>query len=160
LEQPGVTSRFLLALFDPVYVTALAIWLGSSVYFAFAIAPATLRLRSAESRTQFVRALFPRYYLWGAISGSVALPAFVAGPLCYHEYRGAMVGVKALVIIFGILIMIHGGNSLTSSISQAAERRDSDVNQFERLIRRAIWLTALVLVAQLFLLINFATRRA
>ena len=70
---------------------------------------------------KFVRVLFPRYYLWGAISGAVALPAFVAGPLCYQEYRGPMVGVQALAMIGGILAMFYGGNSLTPAINRARD---------------------------------------
>ena len=75
-----------------------------------------------ESASKLVRAIFPRYYLGGAISGAVALPAFVAGPLCYREYRGAMVGVQALAIIFGILLMLYGANSLTPAIGEAPGR--------------------------------------
>ena len=40
----------------------------------------------------------------------------MAGPLCFHEYRGAIVGVQALAIIFAILLMLYGGNSLTPAI--------------------------------------------
>ena len=55
------------------------------------------------------------------ILAAVALPAYVAGPLCYHEYRGPMVGVQALAIIASILIMLYGGNSLTPAINRSLD---------------------------------------
>ena len=73
-----------------------------------------------QAGAKFVQALFPRFYLWGAIAGAIALPAFVAGPLCYHEFRGPMVGVQAMVILAGILCMLYGANSLTPAINQRA----------------------------------------
>ena len=105
-------------MFDSVYLVALTAWVGSILFFSFGVAPIIFRVLGAEAGGKFVRALFPRYYLWGAISGAVALPAFVAGPLCYQEYRGPMVGVQAMVILAGILIMLYGGNSLTPAINR------------------------------------------
>ena len=109
---------------------------------------------------KFVRALFPRYYLWGAIAGAIALPAFVAGPLCYHEFRGPMVGVQALVILACILCMLYGGNSLTPAINQARDAGPAGHDQFERLHRRAVRLNGLVLLAGIGLLVAFAARPA
>jgi len=155
-----VTSRYLLAIFDSVYVVALAAWVGSSLFFSFGLAPIIFKVLGAETGGKFVRAVFPRYYLWGAISGAVALPAFVAGPLCYHEYRGAMVGVQALAIIAGILIMLYGGNTLTPAINQARDGGPSHHERFVRLHRRAVLLNGLVMVVGVLLLVGFATRPA
>ena len=115
-----MSSRFLLGVFDSVYVVALTAWVGSILFFSFGVAPIIFRVLGEQAGGKFVRALFPRYYLWGAIAGAIALPAFVAGPLCYHEFRGPMVGVQALVILAGILTMLYGGNSLTPAINAGA----------------------------------------
>jgi Domain of unknown function (DUF4149) len=155
-----LTSRYLLAVFDSVYVVALAAWVGSSLFFSFGVAPIIFKVLGVETGGKFVRAVFPRYYLWGAISGAVALPAFVAGPLCYHEYRGTMVGVQALAIIAGVLIMLYGGNSLTPAINEARDGGPSNHKRFERLHRRAVRLNVLVMVVGLLLLVGFATRPA
>jgi hypothetical protein len=152
-----VTSRTLLALFDSVYLAALSTWLGSCVFFAFALVPILFKTVRADPAGGFARAVFPRFYLWGAMSGAIALPAFVAGPLCYHEYRGIMVGVQALAIIFGILIMLYGGNSLTPAIIRA---RDGGLPNVERLLRRAVLANVGVIVVNLMLLVAFATRHA
>jgi hypothetical protein len=155
-----VTSRYLLAVFDSVYLIALAAWLGSGMFFSFGIAPIIFKVLGVETGGKFVRAVFPRYYLWGAISGAVALPAFVAGPLCYHEYRGTMVGVQALAIISGILIMLYGENSLTPAINVARDGGPSHRERFERLHRRAVRLNVIVMFVGLSLLVGFATRPA
>ncbi len=155
-----MTSRYLLAVFDSVYLVALAVWIGSSMFFWFGIAPIIFSVLGGETGGKFVRAVFPRYYLWGAIAGAVALPAYVAGPLCYHEYRGTMVGVQALAIISGILIMLYGGNSLTPAIDQASGGGQGGRERLERLHRRAVGLNVFVTVVGLSLLVAFATRPA
>jgi hypothetical protein len=153
-----VTARYLLALFDSVYLIALASWLGSAVFCSFVVAPIIFKRFGAETGGKVVRALWPRYYLWGAISGAVALPAFVAGPLCYHEYRGAMVGVQALAMIGCILVMLYGGNSLVPAIDRAREDGPSNQARLQRLYRRAVRLNILVMLVGLALLVGFATR--
>jgi hypothetical protein len=155
-----VSARSLLVLFDSVYLTALTAWVGSILFFSFGVAPVIFRVLDAESAARFVRALFPRYYLWGAISGSVALPAYVAGPLCYPEFRGPWVGAQALVILGCILVMLYGGNSLVPQINRARDAGPSGHDRFERLHRRSVRLNALVLAVGLGLLVAFASRPA
>ena len=73
-----MSARFLLGVFDSVYVVALTAWVGSILFFSFGVAPIIFRVLGEQTGGKFVRALFPRYYLWGAIAGAIALPAFVA----------------------------------------------------------------------------------
>jgi hypothetical protein len=156
----SMSARFLLAVFDSVYLVALTAWVGSILFFSFGESPIIFNVLGEQTGGKYVRALFPRYYLWGAISGAIALPAFVAGPLCYHEYRGPMVGVQAAVILAGILVMLYAGNSLAPAINHARDGGPAGRVLFKRLHRRAVWLNAMVLVMGLGLLIAFATRQA
>jgi hypothetical protein len=153
-------ARLLLLLFDSAYVLALAAWFGSILFFSFGVAPLIFGVLGEQAGGRFVRALLPRCYLWGSIAGSIALPAYVAVPLCYPEYRGPRVGLQALAILAGILIMLYGGNSLTPAINQARDAGPAGEERFAQLHRRAKWLDALVLVIGLGLLIGFATRPA
>ncbi len=155
-----MTSRYLLAVFDAAYVIALAAWMGSILFFSFCVAPIIFKVLGADAGGKFVRALFPRYYLWGEISGAIALPSMVAVPLCFPEYRGPMIGVQALAIIGCILIMLYAGNTLTPAINTARDAGPAGHDQFERLHRRSVRLNALVLVVGFGLLIGFATRPA
>jgi MFS family permease len=155
-----MSSRFLLSVFDSVYVVALTAWVGSVLFFTFGVSPIIFDVLGDQAGGRFVRALFPRYYLWGAIAGAIALPSFVARSLCYQEFRGPMVGVQAMVILAGILSMLYGGNSLTPAINQAREAGSPGQRRFEQLHRRAVGLNAFVLIVGLGLVIAFALRPA
>jgi hypothetical protein len=150
----------LLALFDSAYVLALTAWVGSILFFSFGVAPIIFRVLGAESGGRFVRALFPRYYAWGATAGAIALPAYLGVPLSYPEYRGPIVGVQALVIVAGILIMLYAGNSLTPAINAARDAGPAQQARFDRLHRLSVQLNGLVLVLGIGLLIAFANRPA
>jgi hypothetical protein len=150
----------LLELFDSIYVLALTAWVGSILFFSFAVAPIVFRVLDPPLAAKFLRALFPRYYAWGATAGAIALPAFVAGPLCYPEYRGPLVGVQAMAILFCILVMLYAGNSLTPAINAARDAGAEGADRFERLHRRSVRLNAIVLIVGSALLIRFATRPA
>jgi hypothetical protein len=155
-----VAARSLLLVFDSAYVLALAAWVGSVLFLSFGVAPLIFRVLTAEQAARFVRTLFPRYYAWGAICGALALPAFVAAPLTFPEYRRPMVAVQALGIIAGILIMFYGGNTLTPAVNAARDAGPGEQPRFERLHRRAVWLNGLVLVLGVALLIAHAARPA
>ena len=117
IQRHSLTARHLLTLFDSVYLAAHRPH-GSAARSSSrsGLAPILFKTVGTEPALALVRAVYPRYYVGGAISGAVALASFVAGPLCYQEYRGAMVGVQAVAIIFVILLMFYGGNSLTPAI--------------------------------------------
>lgn len=155
-----MTGRFLLVFFDAAYVLALTAWVGSILYFSFGVAPVIFPVLGAESGGRFVRALFPRYYAWGATSGAIALPAFLGVPLSYPEYRGPWVAVEAFLILGCILIMLYAGNSLTPAINAARDAGPAGEARFARLHRRSVRLNGLVLAVGLGLLIAHAARPA
>ncbi len=155
-----LTASHLLTLFDSVYLAALAVWIGGAIFFTFALGPVLFKAVGAESARALVRAVYPRYYSGGAISGAVALASFVAGPLCFQEYRRAMVAVQALAIICVTLLMLYGGNALTPAI--CTEGRDGALNaaQIEHLRRREVSLNVLVLLVGLSLMVAHVARPA
>ena len=82
-----MSSRFLLGLFDSVYVVALTAWVGSILFFSFGVAPIIFGVLGEQTGGKFVRALFPRYYLWArsrrdrvaGVCGAAALLSRVPG---------------------------------------------------------------------------------
>ena len=155
-----MSARFLLGIFDSVYVIALTAWVGSILFFTFGVAPIIFTVLGSENGAKFVRALFPTYYAWGATAGAIALPAFVAVPLCYPEYRGGAVAIQSMAILAGTLIMLYGGNSITPAINAARDAGAEGQERFKKLHRRSVCLNALVLVIGVGLLIAFANRPA
>lgn len=155
-----VTAATLMSLFDAAYLLALTAWVGSILYFSFGVAPMIFPVLGAEAGGRFVRVLFPRYYAWGATSAAIALPAYVAVPLCYPEYRGPIVGLQAFSILSSILIMLYAGNVLTPAMGAARDAGPARQAAFERLHRRSVWLNAVVLVIGMVLLVAHALRAA
>jgi Domain of unknown function (DUF4149) len=153
-----VNAPFLMVLFDSVYLIALTSMVGSILFFSFVVAPIVFKVLGPEAAGAFLRALFPRYYQWGAISAAVALPAAVSVPLCFPELRGPWVGVRALVVIAAALVMLYSGNSLTPQINAARDLGPSGSHRFDALHKRSVRLNALVMVMGLGLLIAFAAR--
>ena len=155
-----VSPRFLIGVFDSAYLAALCAWLGSVLFFSYAVAPIALSVLGKEIGGKLVRALLQRCYAWGACAGAIALPAFVARPLCYPEFRGPAVGFQALLILASTLIMLYAGNSLAPAISAAQDAGPSGRDRLERLLQRSDVLNTLVLLIGAGLLIAFAIRPA
>jgi hypothetical protein len=155
-----LTARSLLHIFDAVYLLALAAWVGSIAFFSFGVAPILFKVLPKEHGARFVRALFPRYYAWGAIAGALALPAFLGGPLSFPEYRGPWVGVQALIILAGTLVMFYCGQTLTPAINAARDAGPEGHERFERLHRRSVRLNAVALLLGVGLIVAFAARPA
>ena len=154
-----LNPRLLLAIFDSIYVGALAAWVGAILFFSFGVAPIIFRVLGPEAAAKFVRALFPRYYAWGVGATAVALPALVCGPLTYPELRGGNIGVQAVLIIAGLFIMLYCGNSLTPAINAARDAGPDQATRFDRLHKRSVQLNGVALVLGLILLVGFAIRR-
>ncbi len=153
-----MSARFLMALFDSIYVIALAAWIGSALFLSLGMIPLIVKQLGPEPGEKLVRALLQRYCVWGAICGALALSSMVAVPLCYPEYRGVKVGVQALAIISCILITLYVGNSMTSAMNEARGTGRSRPGRFTPLSRRAFSLNALVSITGVGFLIAFATR--
>lgn len=154
-----MNARLLLAVFDSIYLFALTAWVGSILFFSFAVAPIIFRVLGAEGGAKFVRALFPRYYAWGVVTAAVALPALVCGPLSFPELRGAAVGLQAMLIVVDLGIMLYCGNTLTPAINAARDAGPDQAGRFDRLHKRSVNLNVVALLIGLVLLVAFATRR-
>ena len=124
-----------------------------AIFFTFVLAPALLQdvqsRTGAYARSCALSAIFPGRRNIGCCSHW--RPSWL-GPLCYHEYRGAMVGVQAMVIIGVIMLNLYGGNSLTPGIRTAGRDSAADFTQLERVRRRTAGLSFLILVIGLSLL--------
>jgi hypothetical protein len=153
-----VSARFLMVVFDSVYLIALTAWVGSTLFVSCAVAPIVFEALGAEAGGRFVRALFPRFYSWGATAAAVALPASVAVPMCYPELRGPWVGLQALAILAGALILLYAGNALTPALQAARDQGPAGQERFERLYRRSVVLNLLVLSIGVGLIVAFAAR--
>ncbi len=159
-DDAMLSAPTLLKIFDSVYVLALTAWVGAILFFSFGVAPIIFKVLDPASAAKFVRALFPRYYTWGAIAAALALPSYLAGPLSFPEYRGPWVGVQAFAMIAGALIMLYSGNSLTPAINAARDAGPSGQALFDKLHKRSVRLNGVALLIGVALLTAFAARPA
>ena len=56
-----------------LYLMTLAIWIGSVVFFSFAVAPTVFRVLQPDDAARLQRAIFPKYYAAGIICAAIGL---------------------------------------------------------------------------------------
>lgn len=155
-----MSSLNLLRVFDSVFLVAMASWVGSLMFLAFGVSPGVSRALPPEQASRLLRSLFRRCYTWGAVSGAIALPAVVCGPLAVPELRGPAVGLRAGLILAGILAMFYSANILTPALAAAREAEPDQGDRAERLESRRAAINSLVLVVGVGLLVAHAYRPA
>jgi len=115
---------------------------GSMLFFAIVVAPAVFRALPGEPAGILLRALFPRYYLWGLVT------AILATLLALPADAGAgVIVVCALVTVLFVFARQH----LLPAISRARDARSGDEGAARR-FRRLHGLSMLVNLFQLLLL--------
>lgn len=110
-----MTALALISLF------AVAALLGGMVFFAALVAPLVFRVLPAEPGGRFVRALFPRYYLW--VLGCSAAAAVALFPLSKPD-AGMMAAVAGLAFWLRQVLMprINALSDLAKAGDGAAQR--------------------------------------
>ena len=73
VEQSFVSARFLLVIFDSVYLVALTAWVGSILFFSFGVAPMIFRVLERRGRRQVrARPVSPLLHVGGHRRGDRA----------------------------------------------------------------------------------------
>lgn len=162
LEESAVVidSRTLLMIFDALFLLSMTAWLGAILFFSFGIAPIIFKVLDAAQAARFVRAIFPRYYSWGATSATIALASLTSGILVRPEYRGLWALVQMMLMLSGILINLYCGNSLTPQINAARDAGPERADRFDQLHRRSVRLNGLMLMFGVVLIVAHAFRPA
>jgi hypothetical protein len=155
-----VSPKFLLTVFDTAYVLALATWLGGLACIGFGVLSSTDSRSGRGPEDLWLSQVLARIYAMGAMAGAIALPSFVAVPLCYPEYRGPLVGVQAIGILGGIVLMFYAGHSVSRIGADPKSREAGSEGDFNAFRRRLLWLNASVLTVGLGLIVGFVTRPA
>src|SRR5580692_11768647 len=56
-----------------LYLLTLAVWIGSIVFFSFAVAPTVFKTLKPEDAAALIRRIFSKYYLIGIICAGLAI---------------------------------------------------------------------------------------
>ena len=137
-----------------IYLLSLVVWIGSIVFFSFFAAPAIFKTLEREKAGEVVEVIFPRYYLIGYISGTLALTILLINAqtltdpkiiltfimLCCSAFAGQIVGPKAR----GLKPQIKS--------EENQEKLNELKSQFDRLHSLSVKLNGTVLILGLVLL--------
>ena len=141
----------LLGLFAHV---ALAIWVGSIIFFSFVSAPVLFRTFEREDAGRAVRAIFPAYYRLGAACGAIVVLAVALRALLPAEPT-ALRGLEAIVGASMLALTLYAWRVLLPRIDGArlrAEKHDPtdptnlEQRYFTRLHERSVRINAVVLI--------------
>lgn len=80
-----------------LYLVTLAVWVGSIVFFSFAVAPTVFKVLKPEDAAKLQRAMFPKYYLVGMICAAVGIVC--VGILVADRAFGKWPGVLSLLLL-------------------------------------------------------------
>lgn len=125
---------------------AILLWIlgglaGGMLFFALVVAPTVFRALPAEQAGGFLRALFPRYYLWGLVTAILAtLTALFAD-------AGGMVVVACGIVT---VLFVFARQHLLPAINRARDAR-LDGGDGARRFRRLHGLSVVINLIQLLI---------
>lgn len=141
----GCFSMFAESLTNAGLLGALGLLLGAMALFATVVAPTVFRALDGDTAGMFLRALFPRYYLWCAVVAALAsLLAVATAP-------GIALGLGAVLVLF--LYARQGLMPRINASRDAAQRgKAGALSRFRRLHALSVFINAV----QMLLLVAFA----
>src|SRR5438093_9875890 len=80
-----------------LYLVALAVWVGSIIFFSFVIAPTVFKVLKPEDAARLQRALFPKYYLVGILCAGIGIAC--VGLLVARRAFGIWPGLASLILL-------------------------------------------------------------
>jgi hypothetical protein len=82
------------------YLVTLAVWIGSIVFFSFAVAPTVFKVLKPEDAAKLQRAMFPKYYLVGILCAAAGIVC--VGLLLAERAFGKWPGILSLLLLAGM----------------------------------------------------------
>ncbi len=140
---------------------AVSLWLGAMAFFAFFVAPAAFTTLEREAAGRFVGAVFPRYYLAGAVLGGLALAACI-GRAIQSGWRAwdwlplALLLLMLALTIYAWAVVLPAAHAAHEAMRQVGG--DATL-RFARLHRLSAILNGTVMIAGAVLLVVEAMRR-
>jgi hypothetical protein len=146
----------MVALVKWLYLVALGVWLGSIVFFSFAVAPQVFGVLPRPDAGRVVSAIFPLYYYVGYVCAGTMLVAAFLLRASASATRGAwtvsaaLAGLMLAVTLYAGLIVQPRAHTLRSAMQDAPDAAATKA-EFDRLHRRAVQLNGTVLIGVLVL---------
>ena len=140
------------AIIDAAALTAAAVVFGGMVFFAFVYAPLVFIKLGTETGGQFIREVFPVYYVaMGATSIAAAvLLAFASAARGVDAIAMACIGIVFFLARFAMLPIIHRNREAGLAGDIAAKKR------FDALHRVSVIVNLAQMLAVLAVLVRYA----
>ena len=141
-----------------IYLLGLTLWVGGIVFFSFFTTPTVFIQLPKEMASQFLAALFPKYYLLGYFcGGAMALATLVEAALVKQL---PWIRLLVLALMLGCSIyagqvvrpQVHDLKVQMKSVEEGTEIGNTLKTRFDSLHRRSVMLNVLVLAGGLLLI--------
>jgi uncharacterized membrane protein len=153
------------ALLRVLEVVALAVWVGSIVFFSFVVAPSLAGALPQEMFGRAVAVVFPRYYMTGGICAAVTLLSGAAHWLtvrprgCAPVLRLLLIAAMAATTAWAGLVVLPEARAARERMYAAAAGPDQEQAKqaFDAIHRRSVMFnggTLLMGLASLALLVH------
>ena len=142
---------------------AVSLWLGVMLFFAFVVAPAAFGALEREAAGRFVSAVFPRYYLTGAVLGVVALLGCIARGMANGWTRAewlalSLVSLMLALTLYAWIVVLPAAHAARSAMRGGGPDTE-ETARFARLHRLSSALNGVVMLAGIALVVTEVTRR-
>jgi hypothetical protein len=122
-------------------VVLVSIWVGSIIFFSAIIAPTVFKVLDEKSAGLFLRAFFPKYYIFGLIIGGLSLVLIFLLSIPVNTVLLALLIVMiALTVTSKLMIPV---------INAARDMGEAGVSRFKKLHTMSVILNVLTLVVGL-----------
>ncbi|MBT3549151.1 MAG: DUF4149 domain-containing protein [Gammaproteobacteria bacterium] len=124
----------------------VSIWIGSIIFFSAIIAPTVFKVLDEKSAGLFLRAFFPKYYIFGLIIGGLCLMLIFLLNIALNTMLLALLLVMmALTVTSKLMIPV---------INAARDMGEEGVSRFKKLHTMSVMLNVLTLIIGLIFIIK------
>ena len=122
-------------------VVLVSIWVGSIIFFSAIIAPTVFKVLDEKSAGLFLRAFFPKYYIFGLIIGVLSLILIFL--------LNIPVNTMLLALLIVMIALTVTSKLMIPVINAARDMGETGASRFKKLHTMSVMLNVLTLVVGL-----------
>ena len=125
-----------------IILVLVSIWVGSIIFFSAIIAPTVFKVLDEKSAGLFLRAFFPKYYIFGLIMGllSIVLIFLLSIPT----------NTMLLALLIVMIALTVTSKLMIPVINAARDMGEAGVRRFKKLHTISVMLNVLTLICLLY----------
>ncbi|MAR78110.1 MAG: hypothetical protein CMD43_04105 [Gammaproteobacteria bacterium] len=124
-------------------IVLVSVWIGSIIFFSSIIAPTVFKSLDEKSAGLFLRAFFPKYYVFGIIIGVLAIVIDIKS----HDNL-------AFLLIGSMIVLSFISRGLIPMINNARDMGDTGKDKFKKLHTFSVVLNVVTLLIGLVYIYN------